>query len=363
MSSGADVVKTTRPTEKSKKMPILKSIQLPRSLATMKGKSDDELTINPKHTHLVRSDAGRSSQVSDPVSALLAYYRHKVSSLSEEPEQLQRRLDDIAEAMQIRETTTSALHQKEVEICDLKRALSDMQVYLFQEREHVLRLYAENDRLKINELDDKRKIQHLLQLSGLEPFEVTYFLKDNGAVISATPALAENASPCKPKHPSGLVVAPVVPQQPPPVGVEITASGKTVNKPVTTDTSVGASLSGLRGGGNLARSNVSRLEHEALIRELEVVRSSLRSMQTQLAEQTVVAKEQIDSLMEDRQVMQEESDALRKDFEEKLRLGNEQYVPSQFFMVTYFLFAKGTLLFMFLMTSELSCAGIVTAWK
>lgn len=52
-----------------------------------------------------------------------------------------------------------------------------MQVYLFQEREHVLRLYAENDRLKIRELEDRKKIQHLLNLPhGREP-EITYFHK------------------------------------------------------------------------------------------------------------------------------------------------------------------------------------------
>jgi len=39
--------------------------------------------------------------------------------------------------------------QREDEIAELQKALSDMQVYLFQEREHVLRLYAENDRLKV----------------------------------------------------------------------------------------------------------------------------------------------------------------------------------------------------------------------
>ncbi len=39
--------------------------------------------------------------------------------------------------------------QREEEIAELQKALSDMQVYLFQEREHVLRLYAENDRLKV----------------------------------------------------------------------------------------------------------------------------------------------------------------------------------------------------------------------
>lgn len=41
------------------------------------------------------------------------------------------------------------VRQREEEIAELQKALSDMQVYLFQEREQALRLYAENDRLKI----------------------------------------------------------------------------------------------------------------------------------------------------------------------------------------------------------------------
>ena len=41
------------------------------------------------------------------------------------------------------------LKQREAEIVELQKALSDMEVFLFKEREHVLRLYAENDRLKV----------------------------------------------------------------------------------------------------------------------------------------------------------------------------------------------------------------------
>lgn len=67
------------------------------------------------------------------------------------------------------------LRQREEEIAELQKALSDMQVYLFQEREHVLRLYAENDRLKIRELEDRKKIQHLLSLSKTTAPEITYF--------------------------------------------------------------------------------------------------------------------------------------------------------------------------------------------
>ena len=50
-------------------------------------------------------------------------------------------------------------------------------MFLFQEREQVLRLYAENDRLKIRELQDRKKIQHLLSLTQPVSEETTYFLK------------------------------------------------------------------------------------------------------------------------------------------------------------------------------------------
>ena len=38
-----------------------------------------------------------------------------------------------------------------------------------------MRLYAENDRLKIRELQDRKKIQHLLSLSKITEPEITYF--------------------------------------------------------------------------------------------------------------------------------------------------------------------------------------------
>jgi coiled-coil domain-containing protein 77 len=41
------------------------------------------------------------------------------------------------------------IRKRESEIVELQKAISDLQIYLFQEREQVLRLYAENDRLKV----------------------------------------------------------------------------------------------------------------------------------------------------------------------------------------------------------------------
>lgn len=45
------------------------------------------------------------------------------------------------------------LRQREEEISELQKALSEIQVSLFQEREQVLRLYAENDRYKVMNID------------------------------------------------------------------------------------------------------------------------------------------------------------------------------------------------------------------
>jgi len=49
------------------------------------------------------------------------------------------------------------------------------QVCILQEREQVLRLYAENDRLKIREVEDRKRIQHLLALAGPAAAEVIDF--------------------------------------------------------------------------------------------------------------------------------------------------------------------------------------------
>ena len=58
-----------------------------------------------------------------------------------------------------------------------------LQIFLFQEREHVLRLYSENDRLKIRELDDRKRIQHLLSLTQPVNEETTYFHKEPPARV------------------------------------------------------------------------------------------------------------------------------------------------------------------------------------
>uniref|UniRef100_A0A8C0ERF5 Coiled-coil domain containing 77 n=1 Tax=Bubo bubo TaxID=30461 RepID=A0A8C0ERF5_BUBBB len=113
-----------------------------------------------------------------PSRELLEYYRKKIADFDEEHEDLVKRLERYKETYDEQHKLQWEIHQREEEIVELQKALSDMQVYLFQEREHVLRLYSENDRLKIRELEDRKKIQHLLALVRTDKGEVTYFHKE-----------------------------------------------------------------------------------------------------------------------------------------------------------------------------------------
>ncbi|XP_072915004.1 coiled-coil domain-containing protein 77 isoform X3 [Hemitrygon akajei] len=113
-----------------------------------------------------------------PSRELLEYYRKKIAQFDEEHENLMGKLEKYKATYEEQHKLQWEIRQREEEIEELQKALSDMQVYLFQEREHALRLYAENDRLKIRELEDRKKIQHLLTLVGSEEEALTYFHKE-----------------------------------------------------------------------------------------------------------------------------------------------------------------------------------------
>lgn len=91
--------------------------------------------------------------------------------------------------------------QKENESDQLKKALSDSQLAIFEERKHVLRLISENDELKstfrnelsvandilVRELDDRRKIQYLLALCGTSPEDGTTYFREKIPNDTITP--------------------------------------------------------------------------------------------------------------------------------------------------------------------------------
>lgn len=59
-----------------------------------------------------------------------------------------QRLDEMAGNSREKHTLKWEVHKKDEQIMDLQKALSDAHVFLYEERAQVLKLTAENDRLK-----------------------------------------------------------------------------------------------------------------------------------------------------------------------------------------------------------------------
>ncbi|CAB1323520.1 unnamed protein product [Coregonus sp. 'balchen'] len=149
-----------------------------------------------------------------------------------------------------------------------------MQVYLFQEREQALRLYAENDRLKIRELEDRKKIQHLLALVGPDAGEITYFHRD-------------------PPHKVGGYHSPE--------GTRAEDSGSSEDHKIKNWM--------YKKGNRASRSEEGVVNRESpgqYRRDNQTLLLQVEALQAQMEEQTRLSKEQVESLLEDRRIHVEE---------------------------------------------------------
>lgn len=232
-----------------------------------------------------------------PSRELLEFYRQKIAQFDCEHEELLQMLGKYKGITEDQHKLQMELRQREGEIAELQNALSDMQVYLFQEREQSLRLYAENDRLKIRELEDRKKVQHLLALVGPDAGEITYFHREpphKVAIKQKLPesSLEENLSLRPPK------LRPAISKK--------ESSRKT------------RSANGIRDESLEQYKN----DNETLLLQVE-------ALQAQMEEQTRLAKEQVESLLEDRQIKAEEAQAQQQREQERIAALSEKLQQTQ----------------------------------
>ncbi|NXP09498.1 CCD77 protein, partial [Thinocorus orbignyianus] len=216
-----------------------------------------------------------------PSRELLEYYRKKIAEFDEEHEDVVKRLERYKETYDEQHKLQQEVHQREEEIAELQKALSDMQVYLFQEREHALRLYSENDRLKIRELEDRKKIQHLLALVGTDKGEVTYFHKE-------------------PPHKVTILQRPAKSRDP----HERNDTSRTGTKRSTSKTAA-------KGEKPESPERYQR-DNQALLLQVE-------ALQAQIEEQTRLSKEQVEALLEDRRIHMEEAQVQHQRDQDKIK--------------------------------------------
>uniref|UniRef100_A0A2K5EBZ5 Coiled-coil domain-containing protein 77 n=1 Tax=Aotus nancymaae TaxID=37293 RepID=A0A2K5EBZ5_AOTNA len=145
-----------------------------------------------------------------PSKELLEYYQKKMAECKAENEDLLKKLELYKETCEVQHKLECDLQQREEEIAELQKALSDMQVCLFQEWEHVLRLYSENDRLRIRELEYKRKIHNLLALVGTDAGKVTYFCKEPPHKVTILQKTIQAVSECEQNESSAFKADPKI---------------------------------------------------------------------------------------------------------------------------------------------------------
>ncbi|XP_010589096.1 coiled-coil domain-containing protein 77 isoform X1 [Loxodonta africana] len=217
-----------------------------------------------------------------PSQELLEYFQKKMAECETENEDLLKKLELYKEACEGQHKLEWDLQQKEEEIAELQKALSDMQICLFQEREHVLRLYSENDRLRIREVEDKKKIQSLLALVGTDTGEVTYFYKE-------------------PPH-------------------KVTIPQKTIQ---TVNVREQNESSTLKADPKVSKRKPAMREREEspkqYQRDIQTLILQVEALQAQLEEQTRLSREQVEGLMEDRRIRIEEIQVQHQRNQEKIK--------------------------------------------
>ncbi|XP_067936463.1 coiled-coil domain-containing protein 77-like [Watersipora subatra] len=220
-----------------------------------------------------------------PSRQLLDFYRKKIGDYESEQESLMKRLDAYSQSHEEEHRLECETRQRNEEIAELQKSLSDMQIFLFKEREQILQLYAENDSFKALDMENKRTIQQLLALKGCSgDSEVSYFFK-----------------------------------QPPeqPIIVDKTSHRK----------SRGSRLAGL--SCERVASNRSIKWKELQKPDQVTLQLQIEALQSQLADQERWGKEFLEALEEDKKIKQEEEETRRQRDAEKLKVISEKLHKTQ----------------------------------
>nr|XP_061813356.1 coiled-coil domain-containing protein 77 [Nerophis lumbriciformis] len=224
-----------------------------------------------------------------PSKELLDLYKGKIAQFDGEHGQVLKTLEKYKSIIEDQQKLMSDLRQREAEITELQNALSDMQVYLYQEREQSLRLHAENDRLKIRELEDRKKIQQLLAFVGSDDGETTYFHREPPHKVIVK----------QKNQGSGLGLGDNIRLRP------------TRMKPTVTSKAAAAKAAKLAEMGTGDTLEKYKTDKHSLMLQVE-------ALQAQMEEQTRLAREQVETLQEDRQMRKDEAQAERQRFEKHI---------------------------------------------
>uniref|UniRef100_A0A3P9Q857 Coiled-coil domain containing 77 n=1 Tax=Poecilia reticulata TaxID=8081 RepID=A0A3P9Q857_POERE len=282
-----------------------------------------------------------------PSRELLQFYRQKIAQYDGEHEELLQMLERFKSITEDQHKLQYDIQEREREVTQLQSALSDMQVYLFQEREQSLRLYAENDRLKIRELEDRKKIHHLLALVGPDAGEITYFHQEPPHKVAITQRLPESM------FDENLSLRPTK-QRPAAATKEANRKTKSAGDGVEKykndnqtlllqvllhceNVLIVTLISGTTKWKKMASislfffffSHIYTMFQVVVIFTVLACVFQVEALQAQMEEQTRLVREQVEALLEDRRIITEESQAQRQRDQQRIIALSEKLQQTQ----------------------------------
>ncbi|XP_039281136.1 coiled-coil domain-containing protein 77 isoform X2 [Nilaparvata lugens] len=118
-----------------------------------------------------------------PSRIMILHYQSKIEDMRKYERDLEAQLERCKKVCDKDWTTQEELLKRTDEVSELKKTVSDLQVFLYQEREHVLQLSAENDRLRLAQLDYQKKLDTVLSFTGLPNDFITFICTDPNVTI------------------------------------------------------------------------------------------------------------------------------------------------------------------------------------
>merc|ERR1719436_2218588 len=107
-----------------------------------------------------------------PSRELLKHYQEKLLQYEEEESHLTARIEACAQLLDTGKRLEAQLEKKQAETEGLKDDLEAVSIKLHEERRSNLKLSAENDQLRIKDVESQRKIKLLLKLAGKTEAEI-----------------------------------------------------------------------------------------------------------------------------------------------------------------------------------------------
>ena len=118
-----------------------------------------------------------------PSRELLKHYQEKLAQYEEEESQLTARIEACAQLLDTGKRLEAQLEKKQAETEGLKDDLEAVSIKLHEERRSNLKLSAENDQLRIKDVESQRKIKLLLKLAGKTEAEIVAMLESGAENI------------------------------------------------------------------------------------------------------------------------------------------------------------------------------------